>query len=67
MSRDLGILMVILKLLGCFDIRAREWPLRKLDFLCKTLQDGGGEEMPVDMYTCRRDGFKREMVCFQKA
>ncbi len=44
MSSDLRTSMVILTLPGCFDIRVREWPLRKLKFRCKTLQDGGGEE-----------------------
>jgi len=70
MSSDLGTSMVILTLPQCFDIRAREWPLRKLKFRCRTTRHCKTEvarKIPVERYTYRRGSFEREVVYFQRA
>lgn len=67
MSRDVRILIVILTLLRCFDIRAREWPLRKLKFRYRTKRYYKIEvarKIPVEIYTYRCGYFEREVVYF---
>ena len=67
MFKSLATSMITLTVSRCFNIKAHEWPLRKLIFWyrmtrhCKT---DVARKMLIKIYMYRPDSFKSELVCF---